>query len=83
MSWDTFLGDAEAASGTNYQKCGMATLFESLDGPAVANINAALNRPELTSAAIMAAIKQRVDTKVSEYTLRRHRKGACSCPRNG
>lgn len=83
MSWDNFLDEAEAGSGTHYQRCGVALLFEKLSGEEAETLEKALKRPELTSSSIMAAIKRRVDTKVSEYTLRRHRKGICSCSKNG
>ena len=83
MSWDKFLDDAEAASGSHYQKCGVAVFFETLDAKARKSINEAFKRPELTTSAIVAAIKQRTETKVSEYTFRRHRQGKCSCPKNG
>ena len=81
--WDDFLEAAEGLSGTNYQKCGIALLLEKVDDEARKMIEVAMGRPELTSSAIMAALKQRMSVKASEYTLRRHRRGLCSCQKNG
>jgi hypothetical protein len=77
--WDDFERDAEEASGTRRPGCTAGRLIASLPGEGQDVVNEALEREELTTPAILQAIKKRVDTDVSTYTLRRHRRGDCTC----
>jgi hypothetical protein len=77
--WDDFERDVEESSGPKRPGCTAGRLIASLSEDGQAVVSDALEREELTTPAILAAIKKRVDTDVSTYTLRRHRRGDCTC----
>lgn len=77
--WDGFVSEAKAGSGFNLGGCGMGRLLNSMPGEAAEQIEAALNRPDITSTAILKTLKTRIDTDISALTLRRHRNKLCAC----
>lgn len=77
--WDGFVSEAREGSSFNPGGCGMGALLQEMSGEAADQIEAAMNRPDITSTAIHKALKARVDTNVSAVTLRRHRNNICSC----
>lgn len=82
QKWDDFLGEVEQASTNKGPGCGVGIYLSSLPSVAANTIHDAMVRPELTTSAIAKAIKNR-GGDVSTYTLRRHRRGECACPKNG
>jgi hypothetical protein len=77
--WDDFERDVEESSGPKRPGCTAGRLIATFSEEGQALVNEALEREELTTPAILQAIKKRVDTDVSTYTLRRHRRGDCTC----
>jgi hypothetical protein len=67
-------------SGQNLGRCGMKLLLDRLDDEARGSVEAALRRHDITTTAITAQLKKRVNAVPSEFTVRRHRNGKCSCP---
>lgn len=81
-SWDDFTTEVEAASGRKGPGCTIGLYLRSLGNTAREQVEAALGRPELTTSAISRALRDR-GLDASDFTVRRHRRGDCSCPKNG
>jgi predicted transcriptional regulator YheO len=79
--WADFATEVESASQNRAPGCSVGTFLNSLPGEAAESIEAALNRPEITTTAIANAISRRTGNQISSYTLRRHRRDECSCRR--
>lgn len=78
--WDNFISEARAISGQNIGRCGAKALLDTLGEEARGSVEAAMKRPDITSTAIAAQLRRRMDSTPSEFTIRRHRNGKCSCP---
>lgn len=85
--WDELEDDAKAASGNRKTRCGVGIMLEEIleehGEQAVLSVMRTFKNHRLTTSSIYAALEKRVepDYLPSAYTLGRHRKGACSCPR--
>ena len=78
--WDDFEKEAKADSAYNFSQCGMGDLLDALSPAARKAIEGAMERTDIMSTAILRKIKEKgVITGVSDFTLRRHRQGKCSC----
>lgn len=77
--WDDFERDAIELSGPRRDGCTAGRLIATFNEDGQAVVNGALDREELATTAILKAIKRRVETNLSTYTLRRHRRGDCAC----
>lgn len=79
--WEDFDRDVMAESSQYYQRgCAVGELLASLSAEDAGYVQAALDRRELSSRAIHAALKRRLDGEApSAYTVRRHRVKECRC----
>lgn len=85
-SWDGFECEALelTRAGRTGGVCAVGQLLKGLDEKGVKAIEGALGRPDLTSSAILKAIRKRVELpNISIYALRRHRRQDCACTRDG
>lgn len=60
-------------------RCSVAAFIDGLDPDDAADLCTAFASPYMTSA-IYRALRKRFPEAPGEYTLARHRRGACSCP---
>lgn len=67
---------SQRASGP---RCGMARLFENLEGADRIELDATLKDAALMSSTISKAISEAFGSDVSQQTIARHRRGICSC----
>lgn len=81
-TFEGFEDDAKAQSHA-YRKrgCAVGVLLSTLPETDAQAVTKALDNDRLTSTAIEAALKPRVAPELlpSNYTIGRHRKGACAC----
>lgn len=67
-----------------HDKCAVAVTVDKLDEPLRSEVQAAIDHPEATHAAIARALERRGVTRPDGRPLRqdqigRHRKGSCAC----
>ena len=80
-TWEDFEGDVTSHSGRTRGFCTVRTILDSLNPSARARLQATLDNPQLSSAAISKALKKRLgDAAPQHHTVNRHRRGDCSCP---
>lgn len=84
--WDSFEEDARSKSSQKGPRCGTALMLEDIldvHGPeAVMSVLRSLKNHRLTTASIHKALESRVPEGLpSVYSLGRHRRGLCSCPK--
>jgi hypothetical protein len=80
--WNDFTAEVEGASGGKAPGCSVGNYIKALTREGREAIEAAFGRPELTTAAIGVAMRNR-GADVSDYTIGRHRRRICSCKKNG
>ena len=76
------LGEVEAEQG-KYRPglpCSVAAALESLPKEDAADLQAALESPDVYGTVISRVLKRR-GLEISENTIQRHRRGACVCAR--
>lgn len=73
--------DDVRASNDPYRRrgCGVGALLKTLGEADAQRVNAVLSDETITSPAIYAALKRRVENAPSSYTINRHRRGTCQC----
>ena len=77
----SLLSDISAINNARYVPvCGYQTLLETLDKPDQVDLQAAMSDLGIQGSAIERALRQRGHT-ITSSTLRRHRRGDCSCGR--
>lgn len=87
MSWEDLEEDAKASIRSHGPQCSVAVMFEVIGeengSEAVASVLNALHNHRLTTASIHRALQTRVESDYlpSVYSLGRHRKHQCSCPK--
>lgn len=75
--WDDF--EAEASAPIQRASCSVGALLASLDDATRRMVERTLDRPEVTTSGIYKALRARLDSVPSAFTLRRHRRKECSC----
>lgn len=80
--WDDLTAEVEEASGNRAPGCTFGAWIKTLDKLGRIQVEAVLGRKELTTTAIARSLRKR-GAGVSDFTIRRHRRGDCSCEQNG
>jgi hypothetical protein len=82
--WSDFTEEVEKGSSGKAPGCTLGNWLKRAPAKTREVVEAALVRPELTTTVIARAIRSRDDSaQVSDFTVRRHRRGDCSCKKNG
>lgn len=81
-NWKDFTDQVEKESSNKGPGCSVGAYLNSLAKTARDAVEAAFARPELTTSAIARAMRDR-GADLSSFTVRRHRRGDCSCRKNG
>lgn len=80
-SWEDFEADVASASGRTRGLCTVRTVLESLAPVARGKLQAALDNPAFSNAAIAKILRKRLGESAPRmHTVARHRRGDCSCP---
>ena len=72
--------EAEQAAARRGAICSFVAVYAGLQKPDADDLRDALNRPEIAAATIVRVLA-RHGFKVQSQTVRRHRRGECSCER--
>ena len=81
MSKQSLLTEIAVINNARYVPvCGYQTLLDTLDKPDQVDLQAAMTDPGIQGSAIERALRQRGHS-ITATTLRRHRRGDCSCGR--
>lgn len=81
--WNDFTAEVESTSGRRAPGCSVGKWLSTLTQEGRDAVEAALARKgELTTSAIGLAIRKR-GADISDFTIGRHRRGLCSCEKNG
>ena len=81
MSKPSLLNEIAVINNARYVPvCGYQTLLDTLDKPDQVDLQAAMSDPGIQCYAIERALRQRGNS-ITATTLRRHRRGDCSCGR--
>lgn len=81
MSKPSLLNEIAVINNARYVPvCGYQTLLDTLDKPDQVDLEAAMSDLGIQGSAIERALRQRGHT-ITSSTLRRHRRGDCSCGR--
>jgi len=81
MSKPSLLTDISAINNCRYVPvCGYQTLLDTLDKPDQVDLETAMSDHSIQGSAIERALRQR-GHGITATTLRRHRRGDCSCGR--
>lgn len=80
--WKDFTSEVEESSKKKGSGCTVGIFLRKLDKMSRIQVENALSRPELTTSAISRALRNR-GSELSDFTVRRHRRGDCSCSQDG
>jgi hypothetical protein len=80
--WEDFEDDVEVFSVRPTPRCGVGLLLEALELRDREGVLTAMARPEIPHSAISKAFNKR-GHKISDFTVGRHRRGACTCEKIG
>ncbi len=82
--WDDFTKDVEQLSlNHRVPTCGVQRFLDELNWENRLQVEAALNRRDITATGLEKALRKRVPNAPSSYTIGRHRRGACCCAEEG
>ncbi len=83
-TWEDFEDEVAATSRPKYAQCGIGVLLKTLNDKAKVALQSALDNEALSHRAIQRALDKRVGpTAPGAFTIGRHRRGDCSCRREG
>ncbi|WP_146132517.1 hypothetical protein [Streptomyces solincola] len=78
--FEGFANDAEYHTNPHYKRgCGVGVLLAGLSEADRTEVQAALDRPELSAVGIAQALKSRGVTGITAGIIGYHRRGACAC----
>ena len=73
------LSEFRAETVRNGPTCSMAAVIESLTDEQKDRLGAAMSEGDIPSTAIARVLSRWTDQKVTQATVRRHRKNECAC----
>lgn len=78
--FDGFIDEVQANNNPHRRRgCGFGAMLNDLPGEDADQVEKVMNDPKYTTAAIVAALRTRIDDAPSVFTVSRHRRRMCGC----